>query len=98
VRDGEPILGMQKYLDNSTGNNKSLLALMQKQVKLVLAPNNEPEGSQRHSTARSHGDFDNDLATVRASLARILRLETIEANIDFVPSASSLTKKRHQLG
>jgi hypothetical protein len=38
----------------------------------ILTPNNEPNGSSKASNARHHGDFDNDDATLRALLARLL--------------------------
>ena len=69
LRDGEPILGMQKFIDKDT----ELAALFNGGgAELVLAPNNEPEGSSRASQARHHGDFDDDASTVQATFGRLL--------------------------
>lgn len=38
----------------------------------VLSPNALPEGARNGSAAKHHGDFDDDAATVKATLARIL--------------------------
>ena len=66
VRDGIPILGMEKFV----GQDPALVALLGD--RWIQAPNTEPVGSPNASGARHHGDFDNDAATLRATLARIL--------------------------
>lgn len=66
--DGEAILGMAKSIEQDA----DLSALFGSgKADWVSAPNNEPIGSAVASAARHHGDFDNDEATVRATLARI---------------------------
>jgi hypothetical protein len=50
-----------------------------------------------HSTARSHGSFDDDKATVNATLARILNKVNIQNDINFKSSASSLQDRRSEL-
>ncbi len=64
---GEPILGMQRFIDS--GLRK---LLKQAPHQWVLAPNAEPVGSVAASGSRSHGGFDDDRATLRATLAFIL--------------------------
>jgi hypothetical protein len=68
---------------------------------LILAPNTEPEGSPSSSTARHHGDFDDDLLTVKATFARILqptKPRTMAAvDLAFNSSASALRNRRLQL-
>lgn len=97
VRDGEPILGMQKFID---GDPELQQLFKRKGVDLVLAPNSDPTGSLTASTAAHHGDFDNDLATVKSTLARVLAGRTAaadaasEATIQFHKSASRLSKRR----
>ena len=66
VRDGVPILGMEKFAKEDA-----------ELVKLVgdgwvHAPNTAAMGSPGASGARHHGDFHTDPATLRATLARIL--------------------------
>jgi hypothetical protein len=60
---------MEKFIRS----DKDLLALLgRKNAEWILTPNNEKPGSRRESNARHHGDFDNDDATLRATLTRIL--------------------------
>lgn len=67
--NGEEILGMSKFVEKDA----DLQAMFKKApADWVTSPNNEPLGSRNASTARHHGDFDNDIATVQATLARIL--------------------------
>ena len=66
MRDGVPILGMEKFAQADA-----------EVVKLlgdgwVHAPNTAAMGSPAASNARHHGDFHSDPATLRATLARIL--------------------------
>jgi hypothetical protein len=67
-RDGWPILGMEKFIraDRAVGD-----VMNAKGVDWVLAPNNEPLGSDGASRSTSHGGFDDDEATLRATIARI---------------------------
>jgi hypothetical protein len=66
--DGEPILGMQKFIDV----DKTLRQLITSKGEWILAPNAPTVGVSKHSTAQHHGDFDNDAATLTAALTRIL--------------------------
>ncbi len=92
--DGEPIIGMRKFIQK----DPELSALFsQGKADLVLAPNSEPDGSPAHSTATHHGDFDDDIATVTAALARILNREASRENFVFSSSASSMKDIRRQL-
>lgn len=91
-RDGVPILGMEKYLRKDA----ELTALFKTDnASLVISPNNKPLNSTEASTSLHHGDFDDDSATVRATLRRILGdgVGKTEA-INFQRSASSLRERR----
>ncbi|HET6196099.1 MAG TPA: hypothetical protein VFE12_10105, partial [Acetobacteraceae bacterium] len=66
IRDGVPILGMEKFVRQ----DPSLVSMLGDHW--VQAPNTEPQGSPSASGARHHGDFHADPATLRATLARIL--------------------------
>jgi len=105
LRDGVPLLGMQKFIQRDA----ELAAFFKDGGgELVLAPNNEPEGSLRASQARHHGDFDDDMATVQATFARMLQpasagaavktiaktVATVGPTITFQHSASSLRQRR----
>lgn len=71
--DGEPILGMEKFIvaDRPVAN-----VFKNGKAEWILTPNDEAKGSRRESTARHHGDFDTDEATLRATLTRILGKKT----------------------
>jgi len=91
-RDGVPILGMEKYLRKDA----ELTALFKgENGNLIISPNTRPLNSIDASTALHHGDFDDDAATVRATLRRILGdgLGKSEV-ISFQRSASSLRERR----
>ena len=63
-QDGEPLLGLAKYLDGVSAS------LPDGALEWVIAPNRQ-EG-RNGSQAQHHGDFDDDLATITATLTRIL--------------------------
>lgn len=63
-QDGEPLLGLEKYL---TGVQAALPPGV---LEWVLAPNRQT--GRNGSQAQRHGDFDDDPATIEATLARIL--------------------------
>ena len=69
--DGEPILGMEKFIRK----DKALCNLITSKGDWVLAPNTAPAVKDQ-CAARHHGDFDNDTATLQATLARILGQKT----------------------
>ena len=62
-QDGEPLLGLERYL-------AGLQASLPDTLEWVVAPNRQ-EG-RNGSQAKHHGDFDDDPATVAATLMRIL--------------------------
>lgn len=96
TQDGEPILGMEKFVKG----HEKLTALFDAQTAdWIRAPNILPEGSKNSSTARHHGDFDDDQPTVKATLARILdqKHSDQESLLTFYHSSSSLRNTRQQL-
>ena len=67
-QDGFPILGMEKFVKA----DKELSALFSGgKAEWIRSPNNNTADPAYYSTARHHGDFDNDRATVAATLQRI---------------------------
>lgn len=93
-RDGEPLIGMAKFIQQDAALQK----LFQK-ADLVLAPNPEPDGSPQGSGAHRHGDFDDDPRTVHATLSRILGAKAMptalaKAPLAFQRSRSSLRDRR----
>jgi hypothetical protein len=95
-RDGVPILGMEKFLKKDE-ELKKLFGAGNKNCELILSPNAEPEGSIYRSTAAHHGDFDDDKATVNATLARILNKGKMQSEFQFSSSASSMKDRRRAM-
>jgi hypothetical protein len=62
--DGEPLLGMEKFVGR--------LAARDRPGDWVLSPNAAAEGERDAARSTTHGDFDDDAATLKATLARIL--------------------------
>jgi hypothetical protein len=106
--DGEPILGMEKFLfadstfklnrNDVLKKNPARVALCGlKNAEWVRSPNGLPAGGPDASHARHHGDFDGDAATVRATLARILGKSAAPAGFDFRCSPSAARARRAKL-
>ena len=94
-KDGQPILGMEKFIRM----DPELEALFADgKADWIRSPNTEPDDSPTHSTARHHGDFDDDTPTVLATLARVLGRSRAAARFSFPSSASALRQRRLRLG
>jgi hypothetical protein len=91
-RGGEPILGMQKCIESE-------LKPEERKWDLVLSPNVEPDGTHGASRSVSHGGFDDDPATLRATLARVLNRADVKTVFGKgrLRSASSNRARREQL-
>jgi hypothetical protein len=89
-RDGWPILGMEKWV---RADREILDVLKQKNCEWVLAPNSQPAGSPNASRSTSHGGFDDDEATVQATIARITGASS-KARIVMQKSAELLRGRR----
>ncbi len=93
--DGEPILGMEKFV----ASDPDLINLFKAEhTGWVKAPNDAPPNSTDCSKARHHGDFDDDEPTLQATLARILQVGAFKSGFTFPRSSSSLRKRRMGLG
>ncbi|MEX2148426.1 MAG: C1 family peptidase [Candidatus Rokuibacteriota bacterium] len=93
-RDGTPLLGMERYLQQDADVMK---LVDRKRIDWVRAPNTARSGSASASTARHHGDFDDDRPTLAATLARILDAGSSAEEFVINRSASSLQSRRLQL-
>ena len=69
--DGEPLLGMEKFV--------AKLPARDRPTDWVLSPNADEPGQQVASRAIAHGAFDDDPATLKATLARILNRAGVAA-------------------
>lgn len=86
-KDGVPILGMERFVRA----DPVLMKLFDRPgCEWVLAPNAAPVGEADASRATSHGSFDDDEATLKATLARILGVESLDA-VAATPTMSQKT-------
>lgn len=92
--NGEPILGMQKFVDDDIAVNS---LFKQKKADWVLSPNTNPVGTAQASQSTHHGDFDDDEATIKATLARILGKPPAKATLTFQHSALSQREIRRRI-
>ena len=95
-RDGEPILGMEKFVTGEKGDDELRQLFKSPSAELIVSPNDAPVGSPRASKALHHGDFDDDDATVQANLARILGRRAA-AQFKFTGSASAARDRRARM-
>lgn len=93
-KDGWPILGMDKFIQKDAVLSK---LVRNETIDYVLSPNAEPEGSIDAARSSHHGDFDDDRATVLATLGRILGRKTAQGDITFERSARSTGERRRKL-
>jgi hypothetical protein len=93
--EGTPLLGMEKFVNK----DKELLKLLKSpKAAWIKAPNQLQTGSQNASHARHHGDFDDDRATLEATLARVLGKSSAGGTaIEVGLTASSLKARRQSL-
>jgi hypothetical protein len=76
IKDGVPILGMERFVRA----DRQLMALFDRpDCEWVLSPNAAPVGEADASRSTSHGGFDDDEATLKATLARIVGTEAAGA-------------------
>jgi hypothetical protein len=84
--DGEPLLGMQTCVDADAAISR---LFDQDNADWIRSPNTNPVGSAGASQSMHHGDFDDDAATVKATLARILGKSRAKGEFTFRHSALS---------
>lgn len=96
--NGWPILGMDKFVHHDKSADKELKKLIDnKTIDYITAPNSGDPGTPNASASTSHGDFDDDKPTVRATLARILGRDKTAIEFRFGHSAASTGDRRRAL-
>jgi hypothetical protein len=91
---GTPLLGMAKFV----GQDSALKELLNtRRMDWVQAPNNAFASSVWASSARQHGDFDDDENTLRSTLARVLNAVTELPQFEIGRSETSIRAERNQL-
>lgn len=101
---GVPILGMEWWLVRDKRTKKYFQRLdtgvidpaNERRAVWVLSPNRFPEGSRNASGASHHGDFDDDGAAVKATLARIVGKKSLsdKVKVEFARTAASNKDRR----
>jgi hypothetical protein len=91
---GEPILGMDKFLNL---DNTLKRAIGDGLIQHVIAPNGMQPGKIDASCATAHGGFDDDRPTVLATLARIRGASSAKGEFSFSRSAKSARENRNAL-
>ena len=95
VQDGQPLLGMEKFIREDPG----ILGLLDPARNWVLAPSadNLPAGSPMASKATNHSAFNDDPTTRQATLARILGVAAATASVVTTPSAAAAKTLRKSM-
>ena len=89
--DGEALLGMEKFVNALPASERP------KEMEMVLSPNSVPEGRPGSAKAMTHGSFDDDEATLKATLARILGESTGKAEFAHHRSEASQRSRRQAI-
>ena len=92
--DGEPILGMEKFVRDDPHLQQLFAA---GKADWILSPNTSAEHSPEASRSTRHGDFDDDTPTVEATLARILGQDGAQTTLTFRASGQRRRSVRRRL-
>ncbi|MGI9295183.1 MAG: hypothetical protein ACR2PS_14485, partial [Pseudomonadales bacterium] len=92
--DGEPLLGMQKFIDSHPALKK---LISKNSVNHILSPNTKDNAPCDAASAAHHGDFDNDTAVRPSTLNDILDRCNIAATELSFESASAMASQRVDL-
>jgi hypothetical protein len=92
--DGVAIAGMAKFLDNDPRVNGLISA---GKLDRIASPNSQPLGSKSAARAQAHGGFDDDKATLEATLLRIAKLDDVPVEVTTRHSATGQRAVRQEL-
>lgn len=91
---GVPIVGMERFIRS---DNRLKKWFNGRKRQWVLSPNTASTGTPGHSTALRHGDFDDDRATLLATLARVLGRPLPATEMDVHHSKAALHDRRKRI-
>lgn len=94
TKDGEPILGMDKFIDQDKVLSQAIASQL---IDQVVAPNSVEPGKIDASCATAHGAFDDDKPTLMATLGRIRGTKSSSSAFSFGRSARSARENRNAL-
>ncbi|MEH6419666.1 C1 family peptidase [Pseudomonas sp. CGJS7] len=99
-RNGTPLLGMARFLESGAAQgSRELRELIDSgRIDWIQSPTaGLPEGSPDAASATSHGGFDDDRATLAATLARILGQPATTASFDIQRSDAGIAERRRNI-
>ena len=99
-RHGTPLAGMALFIEHAEFGNPEMRALIRDGLlDWIQAPTvDEPSGSADASEASNHGAFDDDAATLCATVTRILDIPRTESGaVDIHRSSAGLYQRRRRL-
>jgi len=91
---GVPIVGMERFIRS---DNRLKKWFNGRKRQWVLSPNTASPGTPGHSTALHHGDFDDDRATLLATLAWVLGRPLPATEMDVHHSKAALHDRRKRI-
>ncbi|MEP6634496.1 MAG: hypothetical protein ABJA62_09835, partial [Luteimonas sp.] len=104
LSQGTPIAGMARFIeaknpeDQAFGFERVHALLKAQRLDWVQSPTSgKPEGSPDAANATSHGGFDDDRATLQASVARILGQRSGAVQFDIHRSEAGLDDRRNAM-
>ncbi|MCD9030182.1 C1 family peptidase [Luteimonas sp. Y-2-2-4F] len=95
-RHGTPLAGMARFIEDATYGSEDMRALIRDGLlDWIQAPTvDQPKGSPHASDASTHGAFDEDAATLCATVSRILDVAQGPDRLDIHRSESGLDARR----
>lgn len=99
-RNGTPLLGMAKFLEKGAEQGSAELRELIDRglIDWVQSPNSgQAEGSPDAALATSHGGFDEDRATLAATLARILGRGNAKSGFELHRSEAGIAERRAKI-
>lgn len=95
--DGDAILGMEKFIRADSELRELFDPTSGLNTTWVVSPNTVESGSATASRSTHHGDFDDDEATVKATLARIAGKDVSTAEVNFQRTTASRITLRQNI-
>ena len=98
-RHGTPLAGMAHFIEDSADGSAAMRKLIRDgRLDWVQSPTSgKPEGSPDAANATSHGGFDDDRATLQATVTRILGQRSSTVQFDINRSEAGLDDRRNAL-
>lgn len=97
-RHGTPLAGMARFIDGDQAQEKLRKLIRDGKLDWVSSPTTgQPAGSPNAANATAHGGFDEDSATLQATVARILGHRVASAQVDIHRTEAGLQERREDL-